>query len=202
MTEFRGDVARAKAATTLLLTLPGLPFLYYGEEIGMTGDKPDERLRTPMQWSRAPSAGFTTGTPWEPLQPDTLAVNVETENGDPGSLLTLTRRLIHLRAGNSALASGRLLPFTSNNPGIAAYMRRASDAAVIVVANLSTKAVAGATISSSAGVLLPGRYTLTPLLGATRSIELGAVADGAVRDFVLPSLPAMSVRVYQLEPQR
>jgi alpha-amylase len=201
MTEFRGDVARAKAATTLLLTLPGLPFLYYGEEIGMTGDKPDERLRTPMQWSRAPSAGFTTGTPWESLQPDTLTVNVATEDGDRGSLLTLTRRLIHLRAGNSALASGRLLPFTSSNPGIAAYMRRASDAAVLVVANLSTKAIAGATISSSAGALLPRRYTLRPLLGATRSMEFGAVADGAVRDFVLPSLPAMSVRVYQLAPQ-
>src|SRR5437773_8426339 len=55
LTALGGDVTRAKQAATLLLTLPGLPFIYYGEEIGMTGDKPDPRLRTPMQWS--PRAG-------------------------------------------------------------------------------------------------------------------------------------------------
>ena len=56
MTALGGDVARAKLAATLLLTLPGLPFVYYGEEIGMTGDKPDPRLRTPMQWAARPGA--------------------------------------------------------------------------------------------------------------------------------------------------
>ena len=84
-------MARARLAASLLLTLPGLPFIYYGEEIGMTGDKPDERLRTPMQWSRAPSAGFTRGTPWEPLQPDLLTANVEAQDADPASLLNLYR---------------------------------------------------------------------------------------------------------------
>ena len=58
MTVFGGDVARAKLAATLLLTLPGLPFVYYGEEIGMTGDKPDPRLRTPMQWTPALRRGL------------------------------------------------------------------------------------------------------------------------------------------------
>jgi alpha-amylase len=61
LTALGGDVARAKLAATLLLTLPGLPFVYYGEEIGMSGDKPDERLRTPMQWSGSANAGFTQG---------------------------------------------------------------------------------------------------------------------------------------------
>ena len=61
LTELKGDIARNKVAVTLLLTLPGLPFVYYGEEIGMTGDKPDPRLRTPMHWSRGPAAGFTRG---------------------------------------------------------------------------------------------------------------------------------------------
>src|SRR5260221_4893290 len=72
MTRLGGDVARAKLAATLLLTLPGLAFVYYGEEIGMTGDKPDPRLRTPMQWkpARGRGAGFTTGKPWEAAQPD------------------------------------------------------------------------------------------------------------------------------------
>src|SRR5205807_1158963 len=61
LTQLRGDVARARLAATLLLTLPGTPFIYYGEEIGMTGDKPDPRLRTPMQWSAGPGSGFTSG---------------------------------------------------------------------------------------------------------------------------------------------
>src|SRR5258708_15325807 len=76
LTELDGDVRRAKVAATLLLTLPGLPFVYYGEEIGMTGNKPDERLRTPMQWKGHSGGGFTTGKAWEAPQPDTLTANV------------------------------------------------------------------------------------------------------------------------------
>src|SRR6185503_15228405 len=86
LTALGGDVARAKMAVTLLLTLPGLPFVYYGEEIGMTGDKPDERLRTPMQWSGDAGAGFTRGTPWESLQPDWATTNVAAQEGDASSL--------------------------------------------------------------------------------------------------------------------
>ena len=77
MTALGGDPAAAKLAATLLLTLPGLPFVYYGEEIGMTGDKPDQRLRTPMQWAPGPGLGFTSGKPWEGAQPDSLTTTVE-----------------------------------------------------------------------------------------------------------------------------
>ena len=70
LTELKGDVAKSRIAATLLLTLPGLPFVYYGEEIGMTGNKPDERLRTPMHWSRESGIGFTKGTAWQALHPD------------------------------------------------------------------------------------------------------------------------------------
>ena len=52
LTALGGDIARARLAAMILLTLPGLPFVYYGEELGMTGNKPDERLRTPMHWRR------------------------------------------------------------------------------------------------------------------------------------------------------
>ncbi|MDQ4080006.1 MAG: alpha-amylase family glycosyl hydrolase, partial [Gemmatimonadota bacterium] len=122
MTVFGGDVARAKMAVTLLLTLPGLPFIYYGEEIGMTGDKPDPRLRTPMHWRRAPAAGFTTGAAWEPLQPDSMTANVEAQDADPSSLLNLHRRLIHLRGANIALGGGDFMPLLTSHDAVAAYL--------------------------------------------------------------------------------
>jgi alpha-amylase len=148
MTALGGSMAKVKLATTLLLTLPGVPFLYYGEEIGMTGDKPDPRLRTPMHWTRTKAAGFTTGVPWEPLQPDSMIANVEVAESDPQSLLNLTRQLIHRRAGNSALASGELVPLTTSHDAVAAYVRRDRSHIVLVIANLGAAALTGVTISS------------------------------------------------------
>jgi alpha-amylase len=136
MTFLGNDVAGAKLAATILLTLPGVPFVYYGEEIGMTGDKPDERLRTPMHWTKGPAAGFTTGTPWQSLQPDSLTANVAAQDRVPGSLLTVYRRLMRQRATNSALRSGALIPVETGNESVLAYIRRDSTRAVLVVANL------------------------------------------------------------------
>src|SRR5947199_8400403 len=107
LTALGGDVGRAKLAATLLLTLPGLPFVYYGEEIGMTGDKPDERLRTPMQWSPRSGVGFTTGKPWVAPQADSLTTNVAAEDAGPPSLRNLYRRLIARRSANEGLATGK-----------------------------------------------------------------------------------------------
>ena len=165
MTALGGDVARAKLAATLLLTLPGLPFVYYGEEIGMTGDKPDPRIRTPMQWRRGPAAGFTTALPWEPLQPDSMTANVEVEERDSSSLLTLYRKLIHLRASNDALAAGELVPIRASNDAVAAYLRREERHAVLVVANLGSSAIANVTLDSDEHALAEGSYVLEPLLG-------------------------------------
>ena len=50
-----GDMAKARVAASAMLMLPGMPFVYYGEEIGLVGPKPDEQIRTPMQWSAAPN---------------------------------------------------------------------------------------------------------------------------------------------------
>ncbi len=148
LTVLGGDVARAKLAATLLLTLPGLPFVYYGEEIGMTGDKPDPRLRTPMQWAPGRGVGFTSGTAWESPQPDSLATNVAAQDADPGSLLNRYRRLIHLRKQHEALATGRLVALAATNPQVTSYLRRAGSHAVLVVANLGAAPASGVSISS------------------------------------------------------
>jgi len=135
MTALGNDTAGAKIAATILLTLPGVPFIYYGEEIGMTGDKPDERLRTPMQWTGT-SAGFTSGTPWEAGQVDSLTTNVARESRASGSLLSFYRRLLRERLKSSALRNGELVPVPTDNEAILAYIRRDSTEAVLVAVNL------------------------------------------------------------------
>jgi len=180
------DMARAKLAATLLLTLPGLPFVYYGEEIGMTGDKPDPRLRTPMQWSARPGLGFTSGTAWSSAQPDSFTTTVAAQDSNPGSLLNLYRRLIHLRRSNDALATGKLVPLSTTSPQVAAYLRRGEDGkhAVLVVANLGATAVLRPAVSSSDSVLPPGRHVMRNLLRRSPGTALRVSPDGRIRGYL------------------
>lgn len=201
VTALGGDTAKARLSATLLLTLPGLPFVYYGEEIGMTGDKPDERLRTPMQWSRAPGLGFTAGTPWEAPQGDTATVNVAAQDGDGGSLLNLYRRLIHLRARNPALGRGRLIPLATSNDAVAAYLRREGGRVVMVVANLGAAPVRGLSLSSAAGAAPAGTFRLEPLLGGPAAARLTVPAGGRIAGYIpVPVLAPRQVLVMDLAP--
>jgi len=184
LTALGGDVARAKVAATLLLTLPGLPFVYYGEEIGMTGDKPDERLRTPMQWSGAAGAGFTRAKPWEPLQADWATTSVERQDRDPASLLNLYRRLMHLRFDHSALGIGDYVPLTTSNPAVGAYLRRDRDRVVLVVANVGNTAAKEVVLTSPDAALPPGTYTATRLLQPGAAQQLVVAADGRIGGYV------------------
>lgn len=150
----------------------------------MIGDKPDPRLRTPMQWSPRAGLGFTTGTEWESAQPDSLTTTVEAQNEDAGSLLNLYRRLIHLRKEHEALASGALVPLSANSAQVAAYLRRAGDRAVLVVANLGSSAVSGLSVGSVGEALPAGRYAARSLLGGADGAGLRVGGDGAIRAYV------------------
>ncbi len=199
MTALNDDSLAAKLSATILLTLPGVPFVYYGEEIGMTGDKPDERLRTPMQWERAPAAGFTEGKPWEALQPDSFTANVAAQDRDTTSLLNLYRRLIHAREESSALRNGMLVPLETGNDAVLAYVRRDSSHVALVVANLGGTLAEHVSLSSPDGAAEPGRYALRNLLGGPSAQNLLVGDDGRITDYLpLPAIAPHTAYVFEL----
>jgi glycosidase len=201
VTALGGDLGAARLSAELLLTLPGLPFVYYGEEIGMTGDKPDPRLRTPMHWTAGRAAGFTTGAAWEPLQPDSATANVAVQNANAGSLLNLYRRLIHLRSSNRALGAGDFLPLDSSDPAVAAFLRRDGTRAVLVVSNLATTPRPGVTVSSCDGALSQARYGTRDLLSGQVAAPLDVGADGRLRGYA-PRATLDARRTYVIELTR
>jgi glycosidase len=136
--ELEGDPAKLRLAAAILLTLPGSPFVYYGEELGLRQPRnsDDEFKRTPMPWDGSPNAGFTTAArPWQHLAAGWETVNVATESGDPGSLLSRYRALIRVRHASAALRTGDLAVLPAP-PSVFAYVRRGGGETVLVVHNL------------------------------------------------------------------
>ena len=146
----------------------------------MTGDKPDERLRTPMQWSSDAGAGFTRGTPWETLQADWATSTVALQDKDPESLLNTYRRLIQLRSANAALGAGDFAALATNHTNVVAYVRRSGDQVALVVANLGTSAASSVALSAPATTLPVGRYDVTSLIGGQSAAQLTVAADGSI----------------------
>lgn len=140
MSQLGGDTEKARAAASVLLTLPGVPFLYYGEEIGISGGKPDPNIRTPMQWT-ARASGFTKGTAWKPPQDDAAGANVAVQQGRPNSLFEHYRRLIATRRGSPALSVGQTVLLDPEEPGLLAFIREPQGEGLrtLVVVNLSDK---------------------------------------------------------------
>lgn len=136
MSVFRGDVNKAKAAAFLMLTSPGTPFIYYGEEIGMQGQKPDEDIRLPMQWNGDEFAGFSTDTPWRTPNMDYPSVNVEVQTDDPTSLFNHYRTLIQLRKEHPALLSGNATLVETGNSTVFALLRENGPERLLIVVNL------------------------------------------------------------------
>jgi alpha-glucosidase len=146
---------QARVAAMLLLTLRGTPTVYYGDELGMEDvpippaqvqDPWEKRVpgkglgrdpeRTPMQWDASPGAGFTTGVPWLPLAADFQHRNVERQRDQPGSMLSLYRRLIGLRRGNRAFTLGSYATVAAAGP-LLAFLRTHGDQRFLVALNLS-----------------------------------------------------------------
>ena len=144
------DPAKIKLMNSLLLSMPGTPIIYYGDEIGMgdniyLGDR--NGVRTPMQWSPDRNAGFSKADPQRLYLPPIMdpiygyeAVNVEAQQREPASLLNWMKRLIAVRRSSQAFGRGRLEMLPPGNRKILAYIREYDGEIVLCVANLSRSA--------------------------------------------------------------
>jgi oligo-1,6-glucosidase len=173
--EFR--VASAKTLATTLHLLKGTPYVYQGQELGMTnagftsieqyndlestrffaqaaaggadpgqllqviGFKSRDNGRTPMQWDASPSAGFTTGTPWLPVNANHVEVNARAEEADPGSVFHHYRKLIALRHDLEVVRQGRFGLLLPEDEKLFCYTRTLGDEVLLVLANWSSEAV-------------------------------------------------------------
>jgi alpha-glucosidase len=152
----RIGVPAAKVAAVLLFTLRGIPFVYNGDELGMTDgvvspeavqdpkelNNPGKGLgrdpaRTPMQWDSTQNAGFSTHVPWLPVSAEYETVNVADEQSDPNSFLYLYKTLISIRKASTALRRGTYTEVDAGDPDVVAYIREADNERLLVLLNFS-----------------------------------------------------------------
>ncbi len=191
----------AQIAAAALLTAPGVPFIYYGEEIGMQGRKPDERIRTPMQWDSTANGGFTFGTPWQPLQEAAHLVNVAAQTDDSDSLLAFYRDLIHLRSRHSALQHGSVHTVTASSSRLLAFLRQTEDERLLMLFNFNTDPVTGYTLTySGSGLEIVTEAAV--IFGNTDQVPAAPVpnAQGGFSGYTpLPELRERSVTILALQ---
>jgi maltose alpha-D-glucosyltransferase / alpha-amylase len=144
------DSDRIKLMNSLLLSMPGSPIIYYGDEIGMgdnifLGDR--NGVRTPMQWSPDRNAGFSRADPQRLYLPPIMdavygyeAVNVESQQRDPSSMLHWMKRMLGVRKSSRAFGRGKLTFLKAGNRKILAYLREYGDEAILCVANVGRSA--------------------------------------------------------------
>lgn len=173
MSQLDGQAGPMRVAAAMLLTLPGHPYVYYGEELGMRGVKPDPDLREPMRWERSTRASGEAS--WKASTAhDGAEVSVQAELADPSSLLNHYRSLIDWRREISALRDGTLHAWPAGNGHVAAWRLDDADSHVLVLHNLSAQpqrvaiGASAATFSTVArqtaagATLADGQLTLPP----------------------------------------
>lgn len=135
MSVLGGDVAKGKLAAHILLTMPGTPFIYYGEELGMQGKKPDEQIREPMKWSEDINQGVAY---WESWQYNVDTPSVEEQIKDIDSMLSMYRDLLRLRNAYPALRSTKMEEVNLKNSSLMSYLRmdETTNETVFVVHNM------------------------------------------------------------------
>ena len=179
------NISKAKFAASLLLTIPGVPFIYYGEEIGMSNPSTsdDRDKRTPLQWTGGTNAGFTNGIPWKTVPSTYVDYNIEKMSGDSTSLLNWYKKLIRLRENYPALRRGKYFYLNSTNSRIYTSARYISSNSEIVIPihNFSGSTVVNPNFSRNDYSGLPvGSYKLTDLITNKDAGQLVIASNGSI----------------------
>lgn len=190
MSQLDEDPTRARLAATTLFTIPGVPFIYYGEEIGMTGARGalqprDENVRTPMQWEPVENAGFTDALPWLRVNQGYLGQNVIVQDAAPDSLLTHYRQLIRLRQTHPALARGGAVLLESSCDRMLGYLRATADEQILVLHNFADDPVRDCAFTLPASDIAAGVYETAVLFGDAAAGQITVDKDGRFQDVQL-----------------
>ena len=172
--------ARARLAASILLSLPGVPYLYYGEEVGMLGQKPDENIRRPMQWSSEANAGFSSQTPWHPINTNFADANVADQSQDQNSLWRHYQKWISTRNNTAALRKGTYTAVNAGSTTVFAFLRVLDNQTpVLALHNLSTQNREELNLSATQSDLDPGSYSLRSLEDDTELGTLTVESNGS-----------------------
>jgi alpha-glucosidase len=171
-----GVSSRWRRAAVIQATMPGTPFLYYGEELDLrpgtqvvVDDR--DRARTPMPWSDGPGLGFTSGTPWIAFGADAARTTVTAERADPASPHAFLTGLLALRRGREAFGAGSLRILDMDDPSILLYLRESADESYVVVVGMDETATR---TGVAAAARLPG--DAQTLLGTASLVRDGDAA--------------------------
>jgi maltose alpha-D-glucosyltransferase / alpha-amylase len=173
----QNDRRKIELMNALLLSMPGTPIIYYGDEIRMgdnyyLGDR--DGVRTPMQWTADRNGGFSRANPQQLYLPPIMdpvygfqSINVESQENDPSSLLNWMRRMVAVRSQFKAFGRGEMRFLYPSNRKILAYVREWGDERILCVANLARTAQAvELDLSAFRGVVpveLTGRTPFPPI---------------------------------------
>jgi glycosidase len=130
LSELNGHVQKARQAAAILFSLPGSPYVYYGEELGMSGEKPDEFIREPVIWGEDDPMNPTWMDPKYSRSGD--FPSVEAQENDPGSMLNYYRKLIKVRNSNAPLTDGVLIPVDTANNSVISFKRIKGDETILI----------------------------------------------------------------------
>jgi len=165
---FGQNTAKMKLAAAVYLTLPGVPFMYYGEEVGMIGNGADENKRRPMQWTHDANAGFTTGRPWYALNGNYPAFNVKDMQADNASLWQWYRALISARNTHEALRRGDYASVSSDRSDLYAFARRTNNEVIVVLHNFFNQNLGNPALTLGASNLSAGLHAVQDILSGKK----------------------------------
>lgn len=196
-----GSLPKAKLAASILLSLPGVPYLYYGEEIAMKGEKPDENIRLPMQWDSSANAGFTSGIPWISSATNFSEFNVALMQKDTSSIWNHYRKWIKMRQVNPVFTAGRYKGLGSSIDPIFSFLRVdvSLDQYVLIIHNLSGQDQTAFTVNSISSDIPNGVFDLINLENEDKFGSLFVNANGGfnfnLNNFTISSYKSIALRL-------